>query len=75
MKRVQIRMKATKDTRCECLRREQDWHLYFNGYTRPHFKLPAIRQHYEFGWSLSDSQPVLMHVVQGAYDETSSDTD
>jgi hypothetical protein len=42
MKHVQIRMKTSKDTRCECLRRDQDLGLYFGGYTKPHFPVPSI---------------------------------
>lgn len=40
---------------------------YQSGCGQPHYALPAIRQHYEFGWSLSDNQPVLMHVYQEPY--------
>lgn len=43
MKRVQMRMKDTKDTRKECNRRNQMWQLYFEGRTPPHFKVPAIQ--------------------------------
>ena len=70
MKRIQIRMKDTKDTRRACELRRQMWQPYFEGRTPPHFPVPAVVQNYEFGWSLSDSQPVLIHVVQGVYDGT-----
>lgn len=40
---------------------------YIDGKEPPRFPVPAIREHFEFGWSLSDCEPVLMHVVQGPY--------
>lgn len=40
---------------------------YKKGMQAPRYPVPAIREHYEFGWSLSKSQPVLMHWVQGPY--------
>lgn len=41
MKRVQIRMKTAKDTLHRCEELDQDWGLYFEGYTQPHFSVPA----------------------------------
>lgn len=35
---------------------------------QPRYPVPAIREHFEFGWSLSNSEPVLMHVVYGSYE-------
>lgn len=40
---------------------------YAAAYSPPHYPVPAIRQHYEFGWSLSKSEPVLMHVYSSPY--------
>lgn len=40
---------------------------YIRGWVEPNFQVPAIRQHYEFGWSLSKSEPVLMHVYSSPY--------
>jgi len=48
MKHIQIRMKTSKDALRECERRDQDWQLYFEGYTRPHFKLPVVASHLDF---------------------------
>lgn len=42
MKRVQIRMRTSQDTLRKCEELDQDWGLYFGGYTRPHFKMPAV---------------------------------
>jgi len=42
MKRVQIRMRTSQDTLRKCEELDQDWGLYFGGYTRPHFQVPAI---------------------------------
>ena len=42
---------------------------YYAGRHKPHHSLPAIRQHYEFGWNLNECCPVLMHVMYGVYEE------
>lgn len=47
MKRIQIRMRDTKDTRRACELRRQMWQPYFEGRTRPHFPVPAIASHLE----------------------------
>ena len=48
MKRIQIRMKMTKDTRKTCERLRQMWQPYFEGRTRPHFPVPAIPNHLDY---------------------------
>lgn len=42
--------------------------LYAVGILEPNYSVPAIREHFEFGWSLSGNHPVLIHAVQGVYD-------
>lgn len=43
-------------------------HYYAVGMLPRRYLCPAIRQHFEFGWDLGQSQPVLLHCVQGVYD-------
>jgi hypothetical protein len=64
---VSVRFKHVRDTIKECKFRRQVYQPYVNGVTEPHFPVPAIRESFEFGWSLSDSQPTLIHMVQGRY--------
>lgn len=42
---------------------------YVQGWREQHYPVPAIRQHFEFGWCLNTSEPVLMHCVQGPYSD------
>lgn len=66
--RVCIRYKHIRDTIKSCNRKQQAWGPYVHGQIEPHFQVPAIRQHYEFGWDLSASSPVIIHCVYGRYE-------
>lgn len=66
--RVCIRYKHIRDTIKACNRKQQAWGPYVHGQIEPHFQVPAIRESFEFGWSLSNSQPTLIHMVQGRYE-------
>ena len=57
-------------TKMDKLRDFMTWYLcYEQGLRKPRYPVPAIRQHFEFGWSLNAQQPVLMHCVQGPYED------
>lgn len=63
-----MKMRNFRDTVKACAKAGDNQFQYLKGHTKGHFPVPAIRQHYEFGFQLGHG-PVLMHVVYGVYDE------
>lgn len=50
-------------------KRPDDWFCRYTVGKEPRrYQLPAIRQHFEFGWQLGHG-PVLLHCVQGPYED------
>lgn len=42
---------------------------YERGYREPRFPVPAILQHFEWGWGFGTGEIVLIHVVRGVYND------